>query len=409
MAKRLYNTFEFIGEIVTPNDESNFYRVDKYDNSERHSLGMGVKAGETNVQFLSLDGWLNDRQLRIYTNENKNEYIDFKDRFNEDVLARATNLTKIVVDFETDFEKKEEYMKLFYKIFSLEVKEDKSSEDEEKLANYRKEFKEKAENRHEFLSMYDVVQALRTHIPLHKDKIIRVTGNIRWSMYKGKIYRNFEPKLIEFVSPDTKHKLEATIDVFFNRDSLDESAFKDNKKVYLNGFVMDYDSKVKGDRFFPQQFVIDGTKIDMEDERQAKILKYVVDSVKVKGRAFHHLQFKTHIFNGAEIIESDELSMDSLTDHQKTQVELGLAKLSDFAQGVIGDRVEEIKLILPLVSNEIFADGAVEYLGETDFLELVVQDEAPVTIDEVVKKKEDESIADDLDAMLDDEFADLLG
>lgn len=398
---RIYNTFEFIGEAVTPNDKSKLHRVDDYNGNIRHSLGLGISKDKMNTQFLSMDGWIRkeNNTVRIFTKgengeKGKTEYVPFENRFDEDVLDRATNLTKIVVDLEQDQEKKEEYMKLFFKIINIENRKDKTEDDLERLEEYKADFKALATERYEFLSMYDVIVLLESVLQddNYKGVKFRATGNASWSTYNGKIYRNFVPSLIEIVDKDTPNKLEATVDIYFHKDSIEDMG--DEKKVYINGFVSDYDRASREDRFFPQQFVIDGSKLDFDNDLMSKYYDYLKGSFNVRGRNYYHLQCLTGIVNGAEILEGTEaVSYDTLTKDQQMQIDLGLSKLSDFAPKgeMIGEQINEIRIIKPLLDTQLFADGAVEFLPEDEFASLIIQDDKPVDLKDLRVNKEEKA------------------
>jgi hypothetical protein len=54
---RLYNTFEFIGNINIAKNKDKFHKVDKYDSGwEKHTLNFAVKESNTNSAFVELQG-----------------------------------------------------------------------------------------------------------------------------------------------------------------------------------------------------------------------------------------------------------------------------------------------------------------------------------------------------------------
>lgn len=401
MTKRLYNTFEFIGDVVLPKDENEIIREYNYDSgASKKSLGLGVRSGNS-TQFLDIEAWKPrpDETIRIYSIENKNEYIPFDQRNNPEVLARATNLTKIIVDLETDFEKKEKYTQLFFKILNLSNRQDELSIDEkQKLEKYKEEYNSLTENRHEFLAMYDVIPFLREEIVKHKNSKIRVIGDVKVSMSKGKIYKNYIPSLIEIVDVNTPTKLQATLDIFFDGDALDKSNIKEDKKIYIDGYLLDWHSASKGERFFPQQFVLDVSKINLEDPMQQKILEFMLKQFDTPRRQVSHMQFDCEVVDGAEIIGGDSISLSDLSKTQRMAVELGLSKLSDFATvPVIGDRIQEIRIKKPRVDNTMFAEGALEYMDEDSFANLIVQDQSAVSVSDVLLDEIKEGSVDPVD------------
>lgn len=418
---RLYNTFEFIGGVVIPNDKSKFHNIKTSDNGwELHRLNFGIKETDLNSAFLELFGGVfpsNENKMKVYAfskglfgEKGNNIEIPWKDRNSESALDMTADFSKIVVDLETDTDAKDEYMKLYYKIRSLENKKDATDEDKEKLKNYKVEFKEKATKRHEFLHEYDAIKFLEETLEVNKNKKFRVTGNVQWTQWKGKYYKKFIPKLIEIVPDDTKSQLRANIDIFFNRDAIDKSMFKDEKKIIINGYIQDYVREEKAYRFFPQTFIINGVNLDLEDEDHVKRLGFVTNSFKASGREYYHLQCLTSIYRGAETVD---FTYDDLTQTQKEAVDLGLNKVNDFAPrgGFIGDNLDEIRILKPILKND-FIDGAISTgLKEDEFIELIVKDTSDVKLKDIKddKKTEEKQMKDnqeennqDLDSMLDD-------
>jgi hypothetical protein len=414
---RLYNTFEFIGNMVLPNDSDRIHTVDEFSSGWiKHKLNFGIQESKLNTVFLDLEGWCapETKSAIVYSfskglfgEKGSNLEIPWKDRNEESTLDMVADFSKIIVDLETDTDVKDEYMKLYYKIRSLENKKDATDEDKEKLKNYKAEFKEKATRRYEFLHEYDVIKFLEEMLIVNQDRKFRVTGNVQWNEWKGKYYRKFIPKLIEIVPDDAKNQLRANIDIFFNRDAIDKSMFKDEKKIIINGYIQDYVREEKADRFFPQTFIINGANLDLEDENHVKRLGFVTNSFKASGREYYHLQCLTSIYRGAETVD---FTYDDLTQTQKEAVDLGLNKVNDFAPrgGFIGGNLDEIRILKPILKND-FIDGAVSTdLKEDEFMELIVKDTSDVKLEDIKEEKKEENQGEkeetnqDLDAMLDD-------
>ena len=69
----------------------------------------------------------------------------------------------------------------------------------------------------------------------------------------------------------------------------------------------------------------------------------------ILGNTFLRIIFS--ITNGTEEVE---FTMDSLTEQQREQVELGISKMEDFKPrgSVFGERVNELRLVKPLLTGE---------------------------------------------------------
>jgi hypothetical protein len=259
------------------------------------------------------------------------------------------------------------------------------------LKSLKQEFSDKAKDRHEFIHEYDAVVFLSNELEKHKDSKFKITGRVEYQEYKGKFVRKFKPEVIEIVSNETPSKLRAVYDVFFTKDALDEKDFKEEKKIYVDGYVIAYDGKAKKDQFFPQQFIINAAKLDMENEMHVKMLEFYKNQFNVKGKGVHHLQWEVSIFRGADQVE---FTYNDLTQKQKEAIEFGWNKLEDFTPkgGMLGETTEESRLLKPTLvkvnDDNDFREGAVESPYEPDDLMYVhVESE---------KKEENKNNATDL-------------
>jgi hypothetical protein len=288
--------------------------------------------------------------------------VPWSDRLKADTVDMVADFKKVVVDFTTDKELKEKLSQLRYEIRQLEFKDKLTPDEQEKLNTLRKEYREKAVDRHEFIHPYDAAILLSTMLDTYKEYKFRLTGSVIISAWKGKFYRRFEPSFIEIVDSETPSQLRATMDIFFTKDALDDKDFKKEKKVYVDGYVIDYDNQAKKDVFFPQQFVINAQKVDFENEMHVKRFEYLKNKLTVSKKGVYHLQWLVNIFRGADKVEFTEKD---LTPTQKEAIEFGLAKIEDFAPkgGMLGDNVYENRLVKPLLvkANEHndFTNGAV--------------------------------------------------
>lgn len=380
---RLYNTFEFIGNIHIPSDSSKFHDVRESDSGwEGHRLNFAVKESNTNSAYVELyGGYSKSKPNKVFTfskgteNEKGSKLeIPWEDRLKPETLEMVADFKKIVIDFTLDQDVKEEVNKLLYEIRSIEYKDQKTHEDVAKLWELQKKVSEKAPERYEFIHNYDAVLLLAEKLEEYKEHKFKLTGSIDLSENKGNFYRKFFIETLEIVPNDTPSKLRANMDIYFTKKSIDEKDFKKDQKVYINGHVIGYENKAKKDQFFPQQFVINAQKIDFENEQQVKLFNYLKNKFNVSGKGVYHLQWEVNIFRGADRLEFSEKD---LTVQQKEEIELGLRKLEDFAPkgGVLGDTVYENRLVKP-ISKKVddhndFSSGAVETNYKEEDLEFV--------------------------------------
>ncbi|TCJ01140.1 hypothetical protein [Cytobacillus praedii] len=412
---RLYNTFEFIGNISIPKDTNKFHEVKESPSGwVGHRLNFAVQESKTNSVFVELYGGYSKAKsypVKTFGKGTENEKgakleIPWEDRLSPETIDMVADFKKIVVDFTTDQELKKEIGRMLYEVRNLEYQDNLSDADTVKLKELKEELKKKAVNRFEFIHNYDAIVLLADKLDEYKDYKFKITGSVDYSEHKGNFYRKFNPEHIEIVPNEEKSKLTSTMDIFFTKDSLDDKDFKEDKKVYINGYVLGYEGKAKKDQFFPQQFVINAQKIDLENENQVKLFEFLKSKFNVKGKGVYHLQWQVNVFRGADTVE---FTIDNLTPTQRESVEFGLSKLEDYAPkgGMLGETVYENRLVKPILKaidkENDFSEGAVESTFEAEDLEFeytLVEDKQQIQSQEPVKeevKEESKPALDDLD------------
>jgi hypothetical protein len=377
---RLYNTFEFIGNIFIPKNKEKFHEVKENESGwEGHRLNFAIQESKTNSVFLEMyGGFSKSRPNKVFSfskgteNEKGSKLeIPWEDRLKEESVDVVADFKRIVLDLTTDFELKDKLRQLRFEIMNLERKDVLTEEDKTKLKELKLEHKEKATKRYEFIHEYDAVVFAASVLEYYKDHKFRITGRVEYNHYNDKFYRKFKPELIEIVESDTKPQLRATMDIFFTKDSVDEADFKEEKKIYINGYVVDYDSNAKKDAFFPQQFILNAQKIDLENKDHVGRLDFLRSKFNVKGKGVYHLQWYVNIFRGADKVE---FTYDDLTAQQKEAIEFGLNTVEDFEPkgGMLGANLEETRLVKPVLQEinkeNDFREGALESSYEEDDL-----------------------------------------
>lgn len=410
---RFYNKFEFVGNIAHNNDLSKVYVVDTFDSgAKKHKLNISIRQSNTNAEFLKLEALLfpAGRVFKI-GKDGKNIDVAFENR--SELLPMVADWCKLVVDLETDENLKKELSKLRFQISSLEnkIKNGTNTSDEVvKLSTYVQEYEEKLNgNRHEFIHEYDLINFLLNNLnELSKHKV-RVLGNIECSEWKGKVYTSYIPTLIEVVPEDTPTKLEATMELYFNKNSLDESLLKETGKIVVDAYLCNRDSKAKGDRFFQKTFVIQKpTLADDADEKLKDLVEkqmaFLPTMATTKAKTYHKMLWKASILNG---VETKEFTIDDLTDQQKAMVSLGIMPAEEYKSNrfVAGDRVSETRLFMPVVKDD-YKHGVVDTgLTDEDFAELIARNDGEVKKE--VKQELDK--VEEKDTELEDSFRVLFG
>ena len=390
MGKNFINTFDFVGDMATAKDKEKILTTQKFESGwNKEKLTLAVQESKTNSVFLEVSAMYNPDKtfpIKSFGKNGKPLEIPYKDRNKQNILDMVADFKKVVVDLETDFEKKAEYDKLSYKINALERKDELSNERKKDLKEYKEKYQELATNRHEFINDKDLVEFLHANLDVLTANKVRVRGNIEMSEWKGKYYTTYIPTHFELVEEETPSKLKAKVDVYFEKDALDESCFKDTKKIFVSGYLQNYDRNVKENRYFPKDFIINGEKLDMEDEKHVKYLDFLKDNFscgeKNKNHV-HHMIWEITVYRGAEV---HEITYDDLTKSQKTAVDLGINKLSDFKKNILGNTVDEYRAFRPALKIDEFAEGTVDTgFKLDDFLEKVARNTADIRMEQAKK------------------------
>lgn len=369
---RHYNSFEFIGNISFNKDENKVLETIKHDSGwQTKRLGVGVKATATNGVFLKADALYNPTETNtIFTmgKDGSKLEVPFKDRNKQVSLDMVADFKKLVVDLETDFEKKSERIKLKYKIINIENREEKTEDDLKKLEDYKKEYIEKSDNLHEFISEYDFILFVKESAELLKQHKVRVTGNLEMSLWKEKYYVSYIPKHIEFAEDNVENKLQALVDVYFDKNAIDDTLLKTDNKLIVNGYLISYDNSAKADRFYPKKFIING--VNFEDEEQVQMFELVKSFVTTDKNTVHHMLWNVNVYKGAEV---KEFTYENLTPTQKQFVDMGLATIDDYRPkgGFLGGNIEEFKLFMPELKDD-YKDGILNTeMTEEEFIKLL--------------------------------------
>lgn len=345
MANKLFNysKFDFIGEVITGKEPVTTNKLSDTSKWSRTRLNMGIK-DDANAQFLNAEYIHSDdvKTCKILGNDGEMFTINLEDTADKKNIAKASNITKIIIDLETDFELKKEYTKLIFKRLNHEMKkdEDKTEEDIQKIKEYSEEISKLAKNRIEFCHMKDAIDFLNKAMPVIKDKKIRVTGSVKSNYYNGKNRLQYIPSFIEIVPDETKNQLKMFCDFFYEKNSICDDT--KNRKMTINGYIGE--RKNKKDMLFPLSIILDYTKIDEEIPEHIQLLEYMKNLFKIDDKKMvHKIGLEINVINGAEKKDFDE---SCLTDMQKLSIKVGKSTLDDFRPkgDIYGDRVVEFKV-----------------------------------------------------------------
>ena len=387
MSNDLNNSrFVFVGELITTKEPLVTQKIgDKGWKKTRMSVGVKV---DQNTQFLNLEYIHKDdvTTCKLLGSDMESFEVKLSDTNKEDVISKAADFICTTVDLETDFDKKKEYMKLVYKKRNHEMKkdEDKTDEDISKAKEYGEQIKELADNRMTFCHIKDVMNHLNSNLPKIKGKKVKVLGNIKSNFYNGKNTLQYVPTSIELAEEDSEEMLRAYMDVFFEKDSLDDD--KKEQKFYVNGYVGEKVNKKL--KLYPTTVVIDYTKLDLKNDQHLGLLDFLKKTFEIKDKKqVHRIGVEISVVNGREEVEFDE---SQLTELQRQQILFGQATLDDFKPkgASYGDRIQELKVIRADLKK--FPDGSEEVFPVKELEDYLAANDGDVTKDKLKSNKDED-------------------
>ena len=176
------------------------------------------------------------------------------------------------------------------------------------------------------------------------------------------------------------------MELFFNKDSYDDSDEKTEKVVRLNGYIPMYLNKDEGVKYVPKTLVFNMAKaLELGLDKRVEVIK---NEMKVSKNRYYHMAFVCKVLNGSEQVE---VTLDMLTKKQREHIELGLFTLEDFKKKTFGDRVQEIRITKVALNEDDFQDGTVECDETNDEFEEMIH-----TFVETKEEKLEDAIEDEV-------------
>ena len=242
--------FQFVGTPVLPKAKADskrpFCKELIKEDEETHkkrkmlSLSFGVKESDFNMAFVeAFDG--ETPVIKTSNADNEKMDVDWNDRFDEEIVSKVASFRKYTVDLGED-----------------------------------------CGGRQEFITAYDMITHLRKYLPEYNGRVL-VTGQFTrdWYSKKKSYYSRFRIQSVKAASDEYKSRLLLLADLYYNRDSLDESDFDETKKMTLDCYIEHYINKDEGRKYIPLQAVFSAAKYDFENERHKKLYNYKMKYLKV--------------------------------------------------------------------------------------------------------------------------------
>lgn len=404
MAK-LQNTFEFVGNLKLMKEK---VKETTFDSGwTKRELKAILKESEGNGQFLSLEGGFykskgEPDKVFSFTKSKFGESggkleIPWSERKNPEIVNNVANFSKTIIDLTVDQEIKDKYYALRGKVYEIESNENASEEDKVKLKELYEEIKKEVPHRYEFLHELDALEFIEKLADKLDGKRLKIKGEVSPSYWNGNFRFDYKVKTIEIPGDEEVNGLKLDLDLYFNKDVINDSLFKSKKLYSYDTHILAYDSQTKKEQFFPLTTVLDASKYDLDNPKHQGHINIVNKFFDTKKKELaYQLPYSAKLVSGAEIVEFSEKD---LTEDQKFLIDSGFASLNDFKPAggnSFGDKVEQIRLLFPKIKNLgdglDFTKGAKETLFKAT--ELVYK---PKSDDGYTKppKVEDKSVSSD--------------
>jgi len=356
----MYNTFEFVGKIVPIKESEKFkpYEEKVFESGWTNRQFKFNMACGCNRHMLEIQGGAWSKESKkdnfVYTfskatddghgNKVKGENIkvSFADRLKQSEIDKVAEFRKLIVDLEQPNRR-----------YNLEKAIDKfkegtiTTEQMETLGcnsieECEKALEESKNKRKEFISSWDFAEYMNklANSEKIKNKIFKVTGSYEftYSEKNNQFYRHFVPSRIYLANDDEEQISQASLGLFFNRESIDDNDFADTGKYHVNAFIRQYDGSFKKEIASPITITID-SNIDAKKAEGYK-KKFTFPETDANWR---EIGVTVSILDGAQKVEITE---DMLSDEQKENLEYGFITLDDIAKeiggSVYGDKVQDI-------------------------------------------------------------------
>lgn len=301
----VYSRFSFCGKISVSR-KAPMVKRETLKTSEKISINFGVKAG-TNMGYVKLEGFKNDT-IKTMDVDKKSIEVDWADRFDEDVVKNVSSIKKFTVNLG---------------------------------------------ERKEFITEWDMIEYLESALAGYEDDIV-VTGNFALrpgtGKYSDQVYREFQIQNVYMPGEKDVPHLTMNLDLYYDKDSMDKSSFKDDGKILMHCYTPMYSKADAARKMFQIDTVFNTAVFDMSKPKHKAIHDYKMRYLETKSRNPVHMNWQIAVVNGAEEVEFSE---DTLNEQQREQIELGISKLEDFRRGpIFGQRVNELRLVKPLLLGE---------------------------------------------------------
>lgn len=312
------NKFEVVGKILKPKSEKIKFFDETISDSGWMSRVLKFNVKSENSTFLMeiRDGRSkDDSKAMIYSSikkDGKYENVQFLHKDKEKYIPNLAEFKKSVIVFDKD-------------------------------------------TRLEFATQYDMALALKDIIenPEYENMTFKVVGEFEHSRYEGKEYKKMIPTRIYITDED--ESATGTIDILIGEGSLDDTSYEDNKTVFINGFVPQYDRKAKKQLAFAQLIEYNFSEVHGENADKAyKVMKNIFD---ITGEKVYKLGFKVKHINGTTSVP---FSIEDATDEEREMVELGFMTEADLKSKYGAGKGDFVTKVIATGLAKNYGNGKIE-------------------------------------------------
>lgn len=338
---------------------------------ETKILKLSAKAGDS-MHTLSLKGFHNtnagaDDTFTIFTKsqydsegnvikESERETVNYEDRNDPDILKRASNMSKFVIDLATPEQRKVRNA-IARKVRNKETltDEDFKSLGVDNEDDAKKAFKALKNLHHEYLHCGDYIDFIKEMIDggQYANKKFHIVHcpvvyqyNLKHADGQPLFYESFEPNSIYLADDDAIEYAEQSFEFLFNGESLDTSSKKDGQ-LFLDGWVINrYDSTLKKTSVpVPLRVVY---HVPTNEDLREKQISYLEKKFKARRDEIKMIKLTCDVINGSP---RAEVTYEMLSEEQKERHDLWGVSLEELAREmggyVRGPRVHEIRFKTP--------------------------------------------------------------
>ena len=247
----------------------------------------------------------------------------------------------------------------------------------------------------EFISELDAIDYIQKNLVDFENVKVTVYGKVKFDTYKGKITQKYYLQSIDKANANDDEEFKGNMALFITSDAISEDyrknkginydLIKKDRKIPINFYVEQYNEDKATQKEVPNlyipvtAFITVKDTFDFDNPEHFKRLKFLVETLVVK-KGIWEIGMEVRYFRGQE---KEEITMDDLTNFEKSQIESNSKTFEEIVQGKqgYGQAKEELQLIR---YHAKYPNGLIETALTDDMLgELQVEETKPTQEEKV--------------------------